>query len=69
MRYAEEKITYTIITRLQLFNTTLINKYKQYRNKLSEMIKKQKLYFYGEIVKKNNRNPKKLWSTIKEITT
>jgi len=39
-------------TRKQSFNTALIYKYKQYRNKLTDIIKKQKLEFYGEIVKK-----------------
>lgn len=39
-------------TKQQPFNTALTNKYKQYRNKLTDLIKKQKLEFYGKIVKK-----------------
>lgn len=57
------------LTRQQPFNTTLINSYKKYRNKLSDIIAKQKQNYYREAISKNSKNIKKLWSTVKDITT
>jgi hypothetical protein len=57
------------LTRRQPFNLLLINKYKTYRNKLTDIIFKQKQHFYGLKIKSCSNNPKKIWSTIKEITT
>lgn len=56
------------LIRHQPFNTDLINKYKQYRKKLTDIIEKQNLIFYGKIILKNYKSPKKLWTTINEIT-
>lgn len=56
------------LTRRQSFNLVLINKYKTYRNKLTDIIFKQKQNFYGDKIKRYSNNPKKIWSTIKEIT-
>lgn len=44
------------------------NKYKNYRNKLNELIKKTKFNYYQKIINENKNSSSSLWNTIKEIT-
>jgi len=56
------------LSKQEPFNINLKNKYKQYRNKLTEIIAKVKYSYFGEKVKNNSSNPKKIWSIIKQAT-
>jgi hypothetical protein len=56
------------LSKQEPFNINLKNKYKQYRNKLTEIIAKAKYSYFGEKVKNNSSNPKIIWSIIKQAT-
>lgn len=56
------------LSRQQPFDMALKNKYKTYRNKLTEIISKAKQTYFGEKINGNLNNPKKIWSTIKQAT-
>lgn len=51
-------------------NPTLenINIYKNFRNKLSELIRKTKFNYYQKIINENKNTSSGLWNSIKEIT-
>ncbi|KAL4089448.1 hypothetical protein QTP88_024483 [Uroleucon formosanum] len=56
------------LSKQEPFNINLKNKYKQFRNKLTEIIAKAKYSYFGEKIKNNSSNPKKIWSIIKQAT-
>ena len=43
------------------------SKYKRQRNRVNNLVKMNKNCYYNDLLKENSRNPKKFWSTIKEI--
>ncbi|CAB3993279.1 Hypothetical predicted protein [Paramuricea clavata] len=43
------------------------SKYKRKRNRVNNLVKMNKNRYYKDLLKENSRNPKKFWSTIKEI--
>lgn len=47
-------------------NINLLNKFKQYRNKLTELIKRTKENYYKEQINKNKNCAKNLWKCINE---
>lgn len=47
------------LSRQELFNILIKNKYKQYRNKLTVIIAKAKHSYYGKKIKNSINNPKK----------
>ncbi|KAJ8947323.1 hypothetical protein NQ317_014109, partial [Molorchus minor] len=52
---------------LQPLNETLKQRYKEYRNKLTMLIKKTKINYYKSQINKNITCTKNLWSTVKEM--
>jgi hypothetical protein len=50
-------------------NITLISKYNIFRNLLNILIKKVKNIYYHNKINNNKGNVKKLWETIKCVTT
>ena len=43
------------------------SKYKRQRNRVNNLVKMNKNRYYKDLLKENSSNPKKFWSTIKEI--
>ena len=62
--------------KLSLLKTSLtdpsmenISKYKNYRNAFNKILRASKTAHYNQQLKQNAKNPKKLWETLKEVTT
>ena len=49
-------------------NTVLLNRYKKYRNTLTNIIRQMKITYYSEKFSTHQNNPKKFWQTVNEAT-
>ena len=66
----------TIFISISIFKSSYTNpspanreKYKQYRNIFNTLIRASKKIYIDDELKKNAKNPKKVWETLKELTT